>query len=191
MHDWKTILPQPCLQHVFERKWSFDHDGSRTPSPFCVSLLLHKGNKVDQGSLSWSLRFQSKCVRSQDNVPGFFLTEELRKKQQLTRRVTDNLTQHKSTSTQVIASEKKAYVRPVIWTWSKNSPAILTDFILTSPRRSTGKQQALNMENYGKSHVVVMKTSEHSLGFLSFSFKCSCCNTKENYNSCVITKAKR
>jgi len=36
-----------------------------------------------------------------------------------------------------------AYVRPVICARLKNSPAIFTDFIRTSPRGSPGKQQAL------------------------------------------------
>lgn len=63
---------------------------------------------------------------------------------------------------------EKAYVRPVICARLKNSPAIFADFILTSSRSSTGKQQAFKMENHGKSHVVVMKTSEHRPGFLNY-----------------------
>lgn len=96
--------------------------------------------KVRSGILSRSLRFQRKCAWSQDDVPWFFLTEELRKKPQLTWRVIVNLTQHKSTGQALPQREglgKTSHLCMI-----EKQPCYPHDFILTSLQSSTGKQQA-------------------------------------------------
>ncbi len=85
---------------------------------------------------------------------------------------------------------EKAYVRPVICAWLKNSPAILTiSFWL--PLRAAQESNRLLQGKLWEESCDGHKHIGTKPGFLSFSFKCSCCNTKDNYNSCIITNAKR
>lgn len=161
-----------------------DHNSSKTPSQnlFVPTISYRKLKCIRE------LHWDSRVNKPQGDVPVFLpdrgVTQETVVDPESHSRFHPTQKHFRASN----CLRETAYVRPVICARLKNSPAIFTDFIRTSPRSRTGKQQAFKRKTMGR---VMWWSWKHRNADQLFSFNHSCCSTIENYSSCILTKAER